>query len=126
RKSGFLGRLFGAAQREPLEVHPMAFEFPRRNADLLYFPTLHVHDRMVTTYATFDHVLYCQPEEDSPDWLAGWRQSLDSASRYVQVEHAEGIVAPDRPLWQLKLKGRLRNKDTLVGKDGQIPQAATG
>ena len=30
------------------EVHPMAFELPRRNPDLLYFQTLHVHDRTVS------------------------------------------------------------------------------
>ena len=43
----------------PQEVHPVAFEFPRRN-DLLYFPTLHIHDGEIHPDSQFDHMLYCQ------------------------------------------------------------------
>jgi hypothetical protein len=106
------------------EVHPMAFEFPRRNPDLLYFPTLHVHDRTVSPHAVFDHVLYCQPEDPSSEWLADWWESYGPASQFMDVERSLGIVAPDRPYWQLRLSGQLENTDTLIGKGGQIPQAA--
>jgi hypothetical protein len=106
------------------EVHPMAFEFPRRNADLLYFPTLHVHDRAVHPDADFDHVLYCQVEDGSPEWLAGWEKSFDRASQFVDVKRTQGVVA-DQLCWRLPLEGRRQNQDTLVGRTSQIPQAIT-
>src|SRR5712691_669648 len=54
-----LRRLFrGTPEPETHKVHPMAFEFPRRQPELLYFPTLHVHDRTVHPGADYDHVLY--------------------------------------------------------------------
>src|SRR5262245_7826451 len=40
-------KLRATSSRSPSEVHPMALEFRRRNPQLLYFPTVHVHDRMV-------------------------------------------------------------------------------
>lgn len=123
-KKGFFGRLFGGPRPEAKEVHPMAFEFPRRNPDLLYFPTLHVHDRTVHPHAAFDHLLYCQTEDESAGWLAGWRQSHGPASQFMDVARTQGIVA-DQPCWRLTLKGRLQNKDTLVGRTSQIPTAAT-
>ncbi len=42
------------------EVHPMAFEFPTRVSEALYFPTVHVHDGRVHRNARFDHSLYFQ------------------------------------------------------------------
>jgi len=47
------------------QIHPMAFEFPRRNIDQMFFPTVHIHDGKVDVKAHFDHSLYCQ---------AAWRQ----------------------------------------------------
>jgi hypothetical protein len=43
----------------------------------------------------------------------------------MDVERTQGIVAPDLPCWLLRLHGRLENTDTLIGKGGQIPRAAT-
>jgi hypothetical protein len=106
-------------------AHPMAFEFPRRNADLLYFPTLHVHDRTVSPHADFAHTLYCQTEDTSSEWLDEWWQTRGPASRFMDVERTQGIVAPDLQCRLLRLHGRHENMDTLVGKGGQIPQAAT-
>lgn len=41
-------------------IHPMAFIFPRADANALFFPTVHVHDGEVHVDADFDHALYCQ------------------------------------------------------------------
>ena len=42
------------------EIHPMAFEFPRRNPQEFFFPTVHVHEGIVEADANFDHWLYFQ------------------------------------------------------------------
>ena len=62
-------------------VHPMAFEFPRRDLDLLYFPTLHVHDRKVHADADFDHVLYCQPGPRMDEYSRGLEKVFGSDVR---------------------------------------------
>jgi hypothetical protein len=102
-------------------LHPMAFEFPRRNLELLYFPTVHIHDRQVHPYAAFDHMLYCQPDVGTEEYLAEWEESSGPASNFMDVARTEGIVVPDRPCWRRPLKGRLENRDTLLGKGGFIP-----
>ena len=35
------------------EIHPMAFEFPTRHPDKLFFPTNHVHDGALHDKAVF-------------------------------------------------------------------------
>lgn len=47
----------------PQRVHPMAFEFPSRRRDALFFPTVHVHDGRWMPSARFDHALYFQGED---------------------------------------------------------------
>src|SRR5262249_42820079 len=121
RFAGLLRRLVGAASREPLGVHPMAFDFPRRNPGLLYFPTLHIHDRQVHPHATFDHTLYCQPDEQTKGCFGGWEESLGPASGFMDAGRAEGVVSAVLPCWRMPLQGRLENKDALVGKGGAIP-----
>ncbi len=44
------------------DVHPMAFEFPTRDESRLFFPSVHVHDRMYHNEAGFHHRFYCQRE----------------------------------------------------------------
>src|SRR5690606_1233163 len=50
--------------------HPMAFWFPRRDMDRLFFPTLHIHDGRVHPEAEFDHVLYAQASSQPSGWDA--------------------------------------------------------
>jgi hypothetical protein len=126
RLGGVLRRLLGASSFRARIVHPMAFEFPRRNPDLLYFPTLHVHDRQVHAHATFDHMLYCQAAPDMEPYLVGWWESNDPASRFMNCDRTKGIIAPDFPCWRLTLAGWLQNTDALVGKRGALPVAWKG
>jgi hypothetical protein len=128
RPAGWLRRLFGGSSShgpsEPRHVHPMAFEFPRRNRDLLYFPTVHVHDRKVHSDALFDHMLYCQPDPAMAEYVDGWEKSYERAAAFMTVDRAEGIVAPDRYCRRRPLAGRLENQDTLVGKEGSVPKVS--
>jgi hypothetical protein len=123
---GMLRRLLDSEDHEPSRVHPMAFEFPRRNPDLLYFPTVHVHDRKVHRYAMFDHMLYCQPGPETEEALDGWEESSSPAAQFMAADRTEGIVLPDRPCWRRPLEGHLENRDTLVGKEGFIPAGRRG
>jgi hypothetical protein len=114
-------KLKGGLKRQ--DVHPMAFEFPRRNPELLYFPTVHIHDRQVHSDAQFDHMLYCQAGADLTDYLEDWRQSNDIASAFMDIDRTEGIVDPNLHCWRRALEGQRENADTLVGKNGSIPAA---
>jgi hypothetical protein len=102
----------------------MAFEFPRRHVDLLYFPTVHVHDRKVYPDATFDHMLYCQSDPAMEEHLHDWEKSYAQASAFMDIDRAKGVVAPSHYCWRRPLAGRLENKDTLVGKGGSVPAFA--
>jgi hypothetical protein len=128
QSGGILRKLFGRrsapAPAELHQVHPMAFEFPRRNPELLYFPTVHIHDRQVHPHARFDHMLYCQPDPGMDEYLEGWEKSYGSADRFMNAPATEGIVDPQQYCWRRPLKGHLENKDALVGKGGSIPVAA--
>jgi hypothetical protein len=117
-------RLFGRKPK-PRDVHPMALTFPRRNADLLYFPTVHVHDRKLPATARFDHMLYCQPGTEMDEYLQDWERSFEPISRYMDIARTKGIVAPDEYCWRRPLEGKLSNVDTWVGKESNYPQLAS-
>ena len=120
--TGALRRLFRGSARNIRELHPMAFTFPRRNSDLLYFPTVHVHDRKVHRHAEFDHMLYCQPDFSMQTYLDGWERSVNPAQEFMDVPKSEGIIDPLQSIWRLPLEGQLENTDTLVGKNGVLPE----
>jgi hypothetical protein len=121
---GFFHRLLpGAGKASAAQhVHPMAFEFPRRNPDLLFFPTLHVHDGRLHPEATFDHCLFCQTAPEEHDDLQECAKSAWPAEQFVNIGLTQGIVDPREYCWRITLRGRLENKDTLLGKGGSVPQ----
>ena len=118
-------KLKATSAREGASVHPMAFEFPQREAELLFFPTVHVHDRSVHPYALFDHTLYCQVGPDMHEYLVHWQRSTTVASAFVDVDRAKGVVDRGGHCWRRNLKGRLPNQDTWVGDGGSVPEAPT-
>lgn len=95
-------------------VHPMAFEFPTRAPDQVFFPTVHVHDGQVHEYATFDHWLFLQlPEDRRPqstvtDRFAPAERSADAC---VDIDRAKGLVSARDPLWRLRYSGEALNED---------------
>ena len=92
------------------KVHPMAFEFPRRKADKLFFPTVHIHDGQVRLKARFDHALYCQIDEGTS--TVEWEESPGHARQFVKTDKAKGIVEPDAHVYRRRLDGMLENADT--------------
>lgn len=110
------------------EVHPMAFRFPTRFPDWVFFPTVHVHDGAVHRRAEFEHVLYIQrlpgaagDRPDVPRWQveSGW---LPLPERFTtdNLEHLEATEAlmeamrtgkptapaPDTPRWHWNIESQ--------------------
>lgn len=110
--SGLFRRFTGAKAR-PRKVHPMAFEFPRRDPSSLFFPTVHVHDGHVHPTAEFDHELFCQTP---PAWqpLMDWSRSRAKAGHLAEPAHPW----VDREAWMYKrsLAGELPNRDTYLAE----------
>jgi hypothetical protein len=91
----------------------MAFEFQRRDASQLFFPTVHVHDGLVHPTAHFDHELYCQTE---PAWepLMEWERSVSRAETLAAV--ARPWVEPSGWMYKRVLTGELPNRDTFLAE----------
>lgn len=95
-------------------IHPMAFEFPRAEPKNLFFPTVHIHDGKVHAKAHFDHALYCQQGEGETLELMTWKESPQPAKMFMTIARAEGLLLPDGHVYQRKMRGNLKNQDTLV------------
>ena len=94
------------------KVHPMAFEFPRADRDVLFFPTVHIHDGgTVPARAGFDHALYCQADGAGP---MSWDESPGIAIEFMGVKEAQGIVDGGAHVYRKLMKGTFDNKDVLV------------
>ena len=96
-------------------VHPMALEFPRRDAKRLFFPTLHIHSGQLEPMAHFDHTLYLQPEPAMNWYLQGWEESYAPAVAFVKCMQGEALFDLARPVWRAKVKGRHENADVWLG-----------
>lgn len=113
--SGLVDKVKQAFTRSPSKtekIHPMAFVFPRRDRDAIFFPTLHVHDGAVHETAHFDHVLFLQHHDDEVT-LPGWWSGLP-ARGLVDVVKAKGLVSDSLRLRSRNLHGALKNEDTFV------------
>lgn len=93
------------------KVHPMAFEFPRFDKEILFFPTVHIHDGSVPAKAEFDHSLFCQVTGDAP---LNWDESTALADTFVKVKAAQGIVDPNAHVYRKRMNGNFENKDVAV------------
>src|SRR5262245_12504377 len=93
------------------KVHPMAFEFPRADKGILFFPTVHIHDGTVPAKAGFDHSLFCQVGDVAP---MNWEESPGHAESFVKVKETQGIVQPNAHVYRKLMKGVFENKDVGV------------
>lgn len=89
-------------------IHPIAFEFQTDSPQLLYFPTVHIHDASLATEAKFDHELFCQAR-------AGWLRSYDVAGAFIDVTRTDGIVDANERVSRMSVQGMHPNSDILVG-----------
>lgn len=102
------------------KYHPMAFEFPRRDASSLFFPTKHVHDGAVHATAEFDHSLYCQvpagasATTDDTAWQVSPIVAGHAQSAYVGPAAARAWLDADAPVHRRELRGDLANRDVIA------------
>lgn len=110
-------------------VHPMAFWFHTREAQSLFFPTVHVHDRKVHTRAEFDHTLYFQlPEARDESQTTIVANGADRLIRVatpamlsgIDAERARGLFAPDQTMCEMILLGKRPNADYRVPVSASI------
>lgn len=111
----FGARWFGRVK--PRTIHPMAFEFPRRDPARLFFPTVHVHDGEVHARADFDHTLYYQSAAPRTATLAAWHSetSPGTAAQFVDVERSAGIIDGAAQVHRVLIAGNQPNADILLG-----------
>lgn len=105
KKRGIFG--FGRARQS---IHPMAFVFPRRDPNEVFFPTLHVHDDTVPERAHFDHTLYLQDPGPLADALE-WTASTSTIGAHLDATRANGLVAGNLHAARLGLFGTYPNDD---------------
>ncbi len=120
---GFWGRL----RRTRNTMQPLALDFPTRDRDRLFFPTLHVHDGEVHAEAAFDHTLYWQlpagvaapPPADRAPMVLGAPMNLSPpAGRFMDLARARDLVDGEAPCHRRVLAGMLPNQDTWIGPGG--------
>lgn len=114
---GFGGGLVSWLRRpKPKTFHPMAFTFPRRDPDALFFPTLHVHDGAVHPTARFDHTLYLQAEAADAQPGGAWEPAASPARDHVRIDATAGLVDGALPCHRLILRGDADNRDIRVAR----------
>ncbi len=91
------------------KVHPMAFEFPRAEKELIFFPTVHIHDGTVPAKAKFDHALFCQGAAPP-----NWDESPGHPVSFMKVKETQDIVDPNSHVYRKLMKGEFPNKDVGV------------
>ena len=100
--------------RHNAREHAMAFEFPRRETEQLFFPTVHIHDGKVGRAAHFDHALYCQVSPRPRGWKASFWHPYDHSRLCEMDEEEREFLDLDATVYRLRLKGMLANRDTVV------------
>lgn len=93
------------------KVHPMAFDFPMREPDAIFVPTVHVHDGAVHERATFDHTVYLQAH-------AGWESIVTSFRAPTPTStlppSSRAFVDASSPVYRELYGGELPNQDVWI------------
>jgi hypothetical protein len=92
-------------------VHPMAFSFPTREIERLFFPCVHLHDGRWHATATFDHTLYYQHPKAV---VLGATNDGDASSTVLPARDYVKLVDAARPMLRRELRGRAPNADTWI------------
>lgn len=104
------------AKDGPQHAHPMAFTFPTRWRDRVFFPTVHVHDGRFPLEAGFDHDLYLQVGDRalSGEAASAWAESDGPVGQAVDVRRAAGLVDGEAHAYRREVRRVLPNRDVVV------------
>jgi hypothetical protein len=89
----------------------MAFTFPTRHPDTLFFPTVHIHDGKVHAEEDFDHELYCQVPRTGLPQMVPWQESERLALTFSKPGKAAQLIIPNPHVYRRALVGKLKNED---------------
>ncbi len=115
--------VFKLAAGSEQQVHPMAFRFPTRHPDRVFFPTIHIHDGQVHGSAEFDHALFCQvgglgangsAEEEAPPVPTDWSTSDYLPEARMQMKHACALVNGKERCLRRDLHGAHPNMNVML------------
>jgi hypothetical protein len=116
--------LWSRLRRRKRTMQPLALEFPTRDRERLFFPTLHVHDGEVHAQAAFDHTLYWQLPAGSPPpaplasgtpYVLGAILATSGPARgFLDVARAADLVDGDAACHRRVMVGTLPNHDTWI------------
>ena len=98
---------------EPVKFHPMAFEFPSRNPQSIFVPTVHIHDQRYHAVARFDHDIYSQPDQNER-FGPGFEESSGPAASFMDVKRTDGIVNGQAPCFRQTVRATYRNADLFI------------
>lgn len=98
------------------EIHPMAFEFPRRDPDQLFFPTVHVHRQRFHHQAHYDHTLYAQLDREQTIDRSGleWDEPQKPIATVMDFARAAGVIVPQHPVYRRRMLGTYPNHDVVL------------
>lgn len=112
--------VFKLKKGRKITIHPMAFRFPTRAPEALFFPTVHIHDGAVHPTARFDHRLFSQGA--APDFelqgKARIERSFMTARACMQIDNAKGLVVGDEVISSVSAVGERKNEDTWIPLEG--------
>jgi hypothetical protein len=99
------------------DFHPMAYAYKPERADMLFFPTVHVHDGEVAEVADYDHCLYYQ--HDAKFKSMGYEEvSSIEPKQKMTIDRCAGLVRETDKLSRLKMRGQFPNGDhVLLGQN---------
>ena len=101
-------------RKDAQSVHPMAFTFPTRHPDKLFFPTVHIHDGEVHEKEEFDHALYCQVNRGGMFAMMKWDESDQPAGGFTKVEKSAGLLVKDKHVYRKLMAGIRKNEDVFL------------
>jgi hypothetical protein len=104
-------------------IHPMAFDFPRRDPRAIFFPTVHVHDGAVHEKAEFDHALFVQPDaawEPLIDWQRSEARPPSISAGGTELACAGAFV------YRKRMNGDWPNRDTIIDEGKLLRRHAFG
>jgi len=114
-------KLKPTASRQKSNFHPMAYTYPPDDRDILFYPTIHVHDGAVKAAARYDHKLYFQ--RGGRFGPCGWPESAYRPAAHVKIHQTAGLVREDQAMHRLKINGFEKNRDVaIINRDGKCEQ----
>ncbi len=109
--------------RPVARAHPMAFLFPTRAMNSLFFPTVHIHDGQYHPNEHFDHWLFFQDDMLGEAYHERGRAVKSNAemNAFMTISQAQGMVDGEKFCFRCKLRGSFPNEDVWAGPSGILP-----